>query len=125
MFENTINKIQVDKTVTPREYISLIAARWDTIGVLFQLLVAASIYIPESDPVLTKSNDSKTDKHKLQSSSTTIGEICFQFCHKAGITSDPLCWLATQQIVSLAKTVGQNGMSLLSLISIDFLVFWY
>lgn len=114
IFKNTITKIQVDKEVKPSQYISMIASRWDTIGVLFQLLVAASIYIPESDLVFTKSDDSKMDKNKLQSRSTIIGEICFQFCHKAGITSDPLCWLATQQTVSLAKTVGQNGMSLLS-----------
>lgn len=109
-----ITKIQVSKEVISRQYISLIGALWDKNCVLFQLLVAVSIFIPETDLVFAKSNDAKMDKNRLQFRSTTIGEICLQFRHKAGVTSDPLCWLATQQIVSLAKTVGRNGMSLVA-----------
>ncbi|EED22275.1 chromatin structure remodeling complex protein RSC3, putative [Talaromyces stipitatus ATCC 10500] len=93
--------------MTMPEYMSLIAARWETIGLLFAVLGTATFHIPDDDPVFTH-NPWNIDRRQLRNISVAVSEICCQFCNHSGFTSDPLCWLVTQQTVLLTLMAGKS-----------------
>ncbi|EED14310.1 conserved hypothetical protein [Talaromyces stipitatus ATCC 10500] len=107
IFTNTMERIAVTQTMTIVEYMSLIAARWETIGLLFAVLGSVTFHIPADDPVFTN-NPWNIDRKQLRSISIANSEICSQFCNSSGLISDPLCWLMTQQTVLLTLVAGKN-----------------
>ncbi|KAJ5955508.1 hypothetical protein N7501_009787 [Penicillium viridicatum] len=102
IFVNTSKDVLTHPTMNLPEYFNSIAARWETIGLVFSLLGTALFHTPDDDPIFTHRNPWKLEKSQLRNIATAIGEICCQFCNSAGTTSDPFCWLMTQQI-GLAK----------------------
>ncbi|KAJ5533777.1 hypothetical protein N7527_000031 [Penicillium freii] len=103
IFVNTSKDVITHPTMNLPEYFNSIAARWETIGLVFSLLGTALFHTPDDDPIFTHRNPWKVEKSQLRNIATAIGEICCQFCNSAGTTSDPFCWLMTQQIVLLTS----------------------
>ncbi|KAH8690592.1 hypothetical protein BGW36DRAFT_259553, partial [Talaromyces proteolyticus] len=108
IFTNTTKKIEVDRAMTISDYIPLIVARWDAIGVFFAMLTAASLNVPADNDIFTHSSPWKIDRDQLRSTSVAISEICCQFCHALGVTSDPFCWLVGQQTAHLTRMLGHT-----------------
>jgi chromatin structure-remodeling complex subunit RSC3/30 len=109
LFTNAARKVEVNAKMTLPEYSSLIANRWETIGVLFAMLASATFCIAEDDEIFTRLNPWKMDRNQLRSSSMAISEKCFQHCHTFGLPNDPMCWLVAQQTVLLNHMVGPSG----------------
>ncbi|KAJ5419501.1 uncharacterized protein N7487_003051 [Penicillium crustosum] len=108
IFVNTSEDIQTHSTMNFSEYFDSITARWETIGLVFALLGTALFHTPDDDPIFTHRNPWKLEKSQLRNIATAVGEICCQFCSSAGTTSDPFCWLTTQQIVLLSSMFGDS-----------------
>ncbi|KAJ5383265.1 hypothetical protein N7517_001176 [Penicillium concentricum] len=108
IFVNTSKDIQTYPTMNFYEYFDLVTPRWETIGLVFALLGASLFHTPDDDPVFTHRNPWKLEKSQLRNVATAISDICCQFCNSAGITSDPFCWLTTQQIVLLSLMFGES-----------------
>lgn len=109
IFVNTSKDVRTHPTMNLPEYFNSIAARWDTIGLVFSLLGTSLFHTPDDDPIFTHRNPWKVEKSQLRNIATAIGEICCQFCNSAGTTSDPFCWLTTQQIVLLTSVYCDSG----------------
>ncbi|KAJ5603347.1 hypothetical protein N7537_006303 [Penicillium hordei] len=108
IFVNTSKDVRTYPTMNLPEYFDSIATRWETIGLVFSLLGTALFHTPDDDPIFTHRNPWKLEKSQLRTIATAIGEICCQFCNGAGTTSDPFCWLMTQQIVLSTSMVWQK-----------------
>ncbi|KAJ5796726.1 uncharacterized protein N7518_005266 [Penicillium psychrosexuale] len=108
IFVNTSKDIRTHQTMNLPEYFDLITARWETIGLVFALLGTALFHTPDDDPVFTHRNPWKLAKSNLRNTATAIGDICCQFCNGVGTTSDPFCWLMTQQLVLLTSMFGNS-----------------
>jgi chromatin structure-remodeling complex subunit RSC3/30 len=115
IFVNTSKDIRTHLAINLSEYFNLAAARWETIGLFFALLGSAFFHTPEDDPVFTHRNPWKLEKSQLRATATAIGDICCQFCNGAGKTSDPFCWLTTQQLILLTSMFGHSGIDSLIL----------
>lgn len=109
LFTNATGKIDITASMTLPEYSSLIACRWETIGVLFVMLASATFCIDEEDDIFTRFSPWKMDRNQLRSSSMAISEKCLQHCHTVGLPNDPMCWLVAQQTVMLNHMVGPSG----------------
>ncbi|OJK01999.1 hypothetical protein ASPACDRAFT_24719 [Aspergillus aculeatus ATCC 16872] len=105
---NTSEDIRTHAAMSANEYIESITARWETVGLFFALLGTALFNTPDSDPVFTNQNPSNLSKTQLRNISTTVGELCCQFCNSAGTSSDPFCWLVIQQVVLLTSMFGDS-----------------
>ncbi|OQE26011.1 hypothetical protein PENFLA_c007G00997 [Penicillium flavigenum] len=108
IFVNTSKDVRTHPTMDLPEYFDSITARWETIGLVFALLGTALFHTPDDDPIFTHRNPWKLEKCQLRNIATAVGEICCQFCNGAGTTSDPFCWLMTQQIVLLTSMYGDS-----------------
>jgi chromatin structure-remodeling complex subunit RSC3/30 len=115
LFSNATTKVEINAKMTLSEYSSLIANRWETVGVLFAMLASATFCISEDDEIFTRMNPWKMDRNQLRSSSMAISEKCLQHCHTFGLPNDPMCWLVAQQTVLLNHMVGPSGTYCLQL----------
>lgn len=109
IFVNTSKDIRTHPTMNLSEYFDSATARWETIGLFFALLGTALFHTPDDDPIFTHRNPWKLEKSQLRNIATTVGDICCQFCNSAGTTSDPFCWLTTQQLGLLTSMFGNSG----------------
>lgn len=109
LFSNATTKVEINAKMTLPEYSSLIANRWETVGVLFAMLASATFCISEDDEIFTRKNPWKMERNQLRSSSMAISEKCLQHCHTFGLPNDPMCWLVAQQTVLLNHMVGPSG----------------
>jgi chromatin structure-remodeling complex subunit RSC3/30 len=109
IFDNTSEDIQTTSTMNVTEYFDSIAARWETIGLVFVLLGTALFHIPDDDPIFTHRNPWKLEKGQLRSIAVTVGETCWQFCNGTGTASDAFCWLTAQHLCLLTMMVGYEG----------------
>jgi chromatin structure-remodeling complex subunit RSC3/30 len=109
IFVDTSKDIRTHPTMNLSEYFDSTAARWETIGLFFAMLGSALFHTPDDDPIFTHRNPWKLEKSQLRATATAIGDICCQFCNGAGTTSDPFCWLTTQQLVLLTSMFGHSG----------------
>lgn len=109
LFTNATVKVDITASMTLPEYSSLIASRWETIGVLFVMLASATFCIDEEDDIFARFSPGKMDRNQLRSSSMAISEKCLQHCHTFGLPNDPMCWLVAQQTVILNHMVGPSG----------------
>ncbi|KAL4762199.1 Zn(II)2Cys6 transcription factor [Aspergillus foveolatus] len=108
IFSNTSAEIRVHSAMDLYEYLDLIAARWETVGLFFALLGTALFHTADDDPIFTHWNPWKLAKDQLRSMAITVGGLCCQFCNSAGKTSDPFCWLMIQHIVLLTEMFGDS-----------------
>ncbi|KAJ6043572.1 uncharacterized protein N7446_001770 [Penicillium canescens] len=108
IFANTSADIRTTSTMYLSEYFDSIAARWETIGLVFVLLGTALFHIPDDDPIFTHRNPWKLEKSQLRSIAITVSETCWQFCNGTGTASDAFCWLTTQQLCLLTMMVGYS-----------------
>jgi hypothetical protein len=95
--------------MTLSEYVPLIAARWDTIGLVFALLGSATYQINQNDPVLKREGMPGKDKHGLRKIAMAANDMCMQFSHKLGAMNDPLFWATLQRTVFLNEMHGSAG----------------
>ncbi|KAL6239856.1 hypothetical protein BDW75DRAFT_226903 [Aspergillus navahoensis] len=108
IFSNTSDEIRIHAAMDMYEYLDSITARWETVGFVFALLGTALFHTADDDPIFTHRNPWKLAKDQLRSMSTTVGELCCQFCNSAGKTSDPYCWLMTRYVVLLTEMFGDS-----------------
>ncbi|KAL4908817.1 hypothetical protein BDW74DRAFT_187331 [Aspergillus multicolor] len=108
IFENTSAQIQANATMGMVDYFDSISARWESVGFVFSLLGTALFHTDDDDPIFTHRNPWKLVKEQLRSMSTTVGELCCQFCNRARTISDPFCWLMTQHTVLLTEMFGDS-----------------
>lgn len=110
LFTNTTRRVEINAGMTLLEYSTLIADRWESIGVLFAMLASATLCIADDDEIFTRWNAWKMDRKELRSSSMAISEKCLQHCYMSGLPNDPMCWLVAQQTVLLSHIFGPSGM---------------
>ncbi|KAL4962719.1 putative chromatin structure remodeling complex protein RSC3 [Aspergillus stella-maris] len=108
IFGNTSEPIETLAELGVIEYFDMIAARWETVGLLFALLGTALFYIADNNPIFTHRNPSGIRKDELSRLCTAICGICCQFCSAAGTTTDAFCWFTTQHLVLLTAIFGDN-----------------
>ncbi|KAL2782755.1 hypothetical protein BJX66DRAFT_345549, partial [Aspergillus keveii] len=106
IFQNTAKAIDTHPEMTLSEYVPLIAARWDTIGLVFALLGTATYQINQNDPVLKREGMPGKDKHGLRKIAMAASDMCIQFSHKLGAMTDPLFWATLQRTVFLNEMHG-------------------
>jgi chromatin structure-remodeling complex subunit RSC3/30 len=109
IFQNTAKAIETHPEMTLSEYVPLIAARWDTIGLVFALLGSATYQINQNDPVLKREGMPGKDKHGLRKIAMAANDMCMQFSHKLGAMNDPLFWATLQRTVFLNEMHGSAG----------------
>lgn len=112
IFDNSATTIYCHARMTPSEYFSGIAPRWETIGLMFSW-VGQSTSILDNHECLRLENSTVVDKHKLKALIIEALETCLSFCDKVGTISDPLLWLLILHDVVLINTYGDGGMSTL------------
>ncbi|KAL4955817.1 hypothetical protein BDW69DRAFT_204101 [Aspergillus filifer] len=108
IFGNTSKATEMHSEIGVSEYLDMIAARWETVGLLFALLGTALFYTADDDPIFTHRNALKIGMNQLSTLCNVICESCCQFCTAAGTSTDAFCWLATQHLVLLTAIFGDN-----------------
>ncbi|KAJ0426745.1 hypothetical protein BJY00DRAFT_297742 [Aspergillus carlsbadensis] len=106
IFQNTGREIETHPEMTLSEYVGLIAARWDTIGLVFALLGCATYQINQNESVLKREGMPGKDKHGLRKIAMAASDMCVQFCYKLGAINDPLLWATMQRTVFLFEMHG-------------------
>ncbi|CRG90035.1 C6 transcription factor, putative [Talaromyces islandicus] len=109
LFENTANPVETWRNMTPSEYFSSTAMRWETIGLMFSCLASVVIMIPDDYEHL-RLDDGIIDKNELNSVAMDAAEACLAFCDDAGVMSDPLSWLLLRNTLLLDAVYGQSDL---------------
>jgi chromatin structure-remodeling complex subunit RSC3/30 len=109
IFQNTARAIDTHPEMTLSEYVALITARWDTIGLVFALLGTATYQINQHHSVLKREGMPGKDKHGLRKIAMAASDMCIQFTQNLGTMSDPLFWATIQRSVFLFKMHGFAG----------------
>ncbi|KAL4790895.1 hypothetical protein BDV19DRAFT_401692 [Aspergillus venezuelensis] len=112
IFETTSKVTKTNMEIGVAEYFDMIAARWDTVGLVFALLGTALLHIPDDDSIFMHRNSSKLQKDELGILCINICETCCRLCNAAGTTTDPFFWLTTQHLVLLTTMFGDNDYRL-------------
>ena len=107
LFKNRTNTIDINASMTLQEYTTLIASRWETIGLIFSLAGLVSPLIPHDDPVWKRRG--QADPKALEIQSTTVSDICVQFSNNCGLVNDPLSWLLVHHTALLIQVYGDGG----------------
>lgn len=107
LFQNTHKPVETHRNMTPSEYFSSTAMRWETIGLIFSWLASAMLLIPDEHEYL-QSEDGMIDKNELKNIAVEAAETCLAFCDDAGAMSDPLSWLLLRNTLMLDAVYGQS-----------------
>jgi chromatin structure-remodeling complex subunit RSC3/30 len=107
IFENTANPVETRRNMTPSEYFSSTARRWETIGLMFSWLASAMILVPDEHEHL-QLEDGLIDKHELKNVAVEAAETCLAFCDDVGAMTDPLSWLLLRNTLMLDAVYGQS-----------------
>ncbi|KAL4736280.1 hypothetical protein BDV11DRAFT_207759 [Aspergillus similis] len=99
VFRNTAATIETYPAMTLSEYVSQIAPKWETVGLIFALMGTATYQLAPGEAVLKRDRIPGKDKQ---------GDMCLQFCNKLGAISDPLCWATIQHTVFMIEMHGSN-----------------
>jgi chromatin structure-remodeling complex subunit RSC3/30 len=110
LFENSAKRITTHKTMTVTEYFASIAARWESVGLIFSLVAVTALIIPDGHEILRLDDGSVVNVHKLIRLSDEVSEICLGFCESVRALSDPLFWLLLQRVILLGEIHGDSGM---------------
>lgn len=108
LFEKQTRPIYLDSDTTCKEFVSSIAGRWETIGLLFTLVGVAS------NAVLREPNetfDALGDAESIKVTAVAAGDLCLQFCQSAGIINDIVCSLLLHHTSLLTIVYGDGGKS--------------
>ncbi|KAL3462215.1 hypothetical protein BJX64DRAFT_288545 [Aspergillus heterothallicus] len=108
IFQNTAREIETRPDMSLLEYVSIIAPRWDTIGLVFAILGTASFQISQTEAVLKRKEMPGGDKHGLRKIAIAASDMCLQFSQKLGAISDPLSWATIQRTVLLVQMHGYS-----------------
>ena len=109
IFQNTASTIETHPDMTLKEYVAIIAPRWETIGTLLGYDGRATYQISPNEPVLRQENMPGKDKEGFRKISLAALDMCLQFSHNLGITSDPLAWATILLTTFLADMHGPTG----------------
>ncbi len=109
IFQNTASTIETHPDMTLKEYVAIIAPRWETIGTLLGFAGRATYQISPNEPVLRQENMPGKDKEGFRKISLAALDMCLQFSHNLGITSDPLAWATILLTTFLADMHGPTG----------------
>ncbi|EED16901.1 conserved hypothetical protein [Talaromyces stipitatus ATCC 10500] len=108
LFENSAKPITTHASMTITEYFRSIAARWESIGLVFSWVGVAALMIPDDHEVLRAEDGSIIDVQKLIKLAVEVTEICLGFCDSVGTLSDPLVWFLLQQTILLGEVHGDS-----------------
>lgn len=108
IFENTTHPVETRRNMTPSEYFSSTAMRWETIGLMFSWLASVVMMIPDDHEHL-RIDDGLIDKNELNNVAFEAAETCLAFCDEVGTMSDPLSWLLLRNTILLDAVYGQSG----------------
>lgn len=109
IFQNTATAIETHPEMTLKEYVDVIAARWDTVGTLLGFVGRATYQINPNEAVLRQEGMPGKDKDGFRKISLAALDMCLQFSHNLGITSDPLAWATILLTTFLADMHGPTG----------------
>ncbi|KAL3431361.1 hypothetical protein BDV09DRAFT_176491 [Aspergillus tetrazonus] len=109
VFRNTAATTETYSAMTLSEYVSKITPKWETVGLIFALIGAATYQIAPDEAVFKRDAIPGKDKQELRKTAIAVSDMCLQFCNKAGAISDPLCWAAIQHTVLMMEMHGSNG----------------
>ncbi|PYH92459.1 putative chromatin structure remodeling complex protein RSC3 [Aspergillus ellipticus CBS 707.79] len=107
IFNNSRNPIVVHPDMTFAEYVSVIAHRWEGIGLLFAITGTSSHHLQGGHQVF-QPRDGKpaVEKHALQALMAATAGTCIQLCENLGVMSEPLTWLLFQQTILASLAWG-------------------
>ncbi|PYI00709.1 hypothetical protein BO78DRAFT_329353, partial [Aspergillus sclerotiicarbonarius CBS 121057] len=107
IFRNSHAPMVVHPDMTFAEYIGLLAARWEGIGLLFAITGASIHHIRGEHPVFV--GDGKAmEKRALQSRMAGMATTCIQLCESGGVLSEPPTWLLFQQTILVSILWGNT-----------------
>ncbi|KAL2833059.1 hypothetical protein BDW59DRAFT_95303 [Aspergillus cavernicola] len=106
IFQNTATTIETHPKMTLKEYVAIIAPRWEMIGMLFGFVGRATYQISTNEAVLRQEDMPGKDKEGFQKITLAVLDMCLQFSHKLGIISDPLAWATIQLTTFLSDMHG-------------------
>ena len=109
VFRNTASNIETYRAMKLSEYVSQMAPKWETIGLIFALTGTATYQLAPGETVLKPDRIPGKDKQELRKTAIAVSDMCLQFCNKVGAISDPLCWAAIQHTVFMIEMHGSNG----------------
>lgn len=119
LFENYTEPMEIRPETSPHEFASIIAGRWETVGLLFTFTGIAMGYVFGDDPMFKKHG--WPESKSMANTAAAVGDLCLQFCDSAGIMNDVVCWLHLQH-TSLLSTVYGDGGKLLDAAQIIYLM---
>lgn len=109
IFQNTATKIETHPEMTLKEYVAIIAPRWETIGTLLGFAGRSTYQISPNEPVLGREGMPGMNKEGFRKISLAALDMCLQFSHNLGITSDPLAWATILLTTFLVDMHGPTG----------------
>lgn len=113
IFRNTATTVETQAAMNLQDYISIIAPRWDTIGLIFALVGTATYHIHSDDAIFKCDELPERDKRELRTIAVAVSDMCLQFCYSANAISDPLCWATMQHISFMLEMHGSTGKCLM------------
>jgi chromatin structure-remodeling complex subunit RSC3/30 len=111
VFENTATVIETHSAMTLPEYTSIVAPRWEIVGLIVGMAGRATYQISQNEPVLNWEDMPGKDKQGFRKIAMAVNDMCLQFSEKLGILSDPLVWATLQHCLFLADMHGPTGRS--------------
>ncbi|KAM5446036.1 hypothetical protein McanCB49686_008108, partial [Microsporum canis] len=108
IFRNTATPIKTYPEMEFPEYVSIIAPRWETIGLIFALLGTATYHIQLDDTVLQDDESLEKRKQDLRATAVAVSDMCLQFCNTVAAISDPLCWATMQHTSFMVEMHGST-----------------
>jgi chromatin structure-remodeling complex subunit RSC3/30 len=108
LFEKQTQPIDLHSETTCTEFVTSIAGRWETIGLLLTLVGAAANAVLR-DP--DEKYDALGDAESIKVTAMAAGDLCLQFCQSAGIINDIVCSLLLHHTALLTIVYGDGGKS--------------
>ncbi|OOF90741.1 hypothetical protein ASPCADRAFT_14063, partial [Aspergillus carbonarius ITEM 5010] len=107
IFTASSKPLNVDPAVTPTEYFSCMADRWEIIGLVFAVIGASACLLPHHDlAAYAPANRPPLDRKGLATVCMSASEICLRFCDSTGVISEQLCWLTLEHASLLTLLYG-------------------
>ncbi|KAJ5660607.1 hypothetical protein N7507_007058 [Penicillium longicatenatum] len=105
LFEKQTQPIDLHSETTCTEFVTSIAGRWETIGLLLTLVGAAANAVLR-DP--DEKYDALGDAESIKVTAMAAGDLCLQFCQSAGIINDIVCSLLLHHTALLTIVYGDG-----------------
>ncbi|KAJ5100108.1 hypothetical protein N7532_007109 [Penicillium argentinense] len=106
LFQTHARPLEISADMSWTQFKTIIAGRWETVGLLFCMTGASTEWLSEEDPIFKQPGSSNLKS--LANTACAVSDICLQFCDSAGIINDVVSWLLIHHTTLLATVYGDS-----------------